>query len=112
MIFLLDANVLINAKNFYYPIDRVPEFWDWLVHQGETGNIKVPVEIYQELISGTDELVEWAKDSEVRTALELDEEVQVDVVRRVVNQAYAPDLNDVEQIGSRQRPFLNLLRIY
>ncbi|MEJ1354792.1 MAG: DUF4411 family protein, partial [Candidatus Sedimenticola sp. (ex Thyasira tokunagai)] len=47
MIFLLDANVLINAKNFYYPIDRVPEFWDWLVHQGETGNIKVPVEIYQ-----------------------------------------------------------------
>ncbi|WP_410001046.1 DUF4411 family protein [Rhizobium leguminosarum] len=25
---LLDANVLITAHNLYYPIQRVPEFWD------------------------------------------------------------------------------------
>nr|WP_234706678.1 DUF4411 family protein [Ensifer aridi] len=27
-VYLLDANVLITAKNQYYPIHRVPEFWD------------------------------------------------------------------------------------
>jgi hypothetical protein len=32
LLFLLDANVLINANRDYYPIDRVPELWEWLVH--------------------------------------------------------------------------------
>ena len=27
-LYLLDANVLINAKNFYYAFDQVPEFWN------------------------------------------------------------------------------------
>lgn len=30
MLYLLDANVLIAAKNSYYAFDRVPEFWEWL----------------------------------------------------------------------------------
>jgi Domain of unknown function (DUF4411) len=30
MLYLLDANVLITARNRYYPIDTVPEFWSWL----------------------------------------------------------------------------------
>ncbi len=31
MLYLLDANVLIDADRDYYPIDRVPEFWDWIL---------------------------------------------------------------------------------
>ena len=27
MLYLLDANVLIDASRYYYPIQRVPEFW-------------------------------------------------------------------------------------
>ena len=34
MLYLLDASVLITAYNSYYPIDRVPEYWEWLVHMG------------------------------------------------------------------------------
>lgn len=30
MLYLLDANELITAHNLYYPIDVVPEFWEWL----------------------------------------------------------------------------------
>ena len=30
VLYLLDANVLIDANRDYYPIHRVPEFWDWL----------------------------------------------------------------------------------
>lgn len=52
MLYLLDANVLITAHNNYYPIDRFPEFWDWLAHQGNQGNLKIPVEIYEEIKEG------------------------------------------------------------
>ena len=45
MLFLLDANVLIDANRDYYPIARVPEFWDWLVHNGSAGFVKIPIEV-------------------------------------------------------------------
>ena len=50
MLYLLDANVLIDANRDYYPIERVPEFWDWLIEKGELGHVKVPVEIYEEIV--------------------------------------------------------------
>ncbi|MDE0019943.1 MAG: DUF4411 family protein [Candidatus Poribacteria bacterium] len=31
MQYLLDANVLIDAKRDYYPMTRVPDFWEWLL---------------------------------------------------------------------------------
>lgn len=40
MIYLLDADVLINAERDYYPRERVPEFWDWLLHHAERGAIR------------------------------------------------------------------------
>lgn len=40
MIYLLDADVLINAERDYYPRTRVPEFWEWLLHHAERGTIK------------------------------------------------------------------------
>jgi hypothetical protein len=40
MIYLLDANILITASRNYYPIDRVPEFWEWLVYKATTEVVK------------------------------------------------------------------------
>ena len=34
MLYLLDANVLIDANRDYYQIERVPEFWEWLISCG------------------------------------------------------------------------------
>lgn len=31
MLHILDANILIDANRDYYPMDRVPEFWEWLL---------------------------------------------------------------------------------
>lgn len=31
MAYLLDANVLIQAKNLHYGLDFCPAFWEWLV---------------------------------------------------------------------------------
>ena len=49
MIYLLDANVLIDANRDYYPFGRVPEFWEWLAHVGESGHVKIPIEVYEEV---------------------------------------------------------------
>ena len=46
---LLDANVLIDAHQDYYPLDRIRPFWTWLVEMGIAGSIKVPAEIYDEI---------------------------------------------------------------
>ena len=106
MLYLLDANVFITAKNTYYPIDRVPEFWEWLIYQGEQGNVKIVQEVYDEIHGGNDDLSLWAKEDEVVNALILDEAVDVDLVRVVTEKGYAADLTDdeVEKVG--RDPFL------
>jgi hypothetical protein len=103
-VFLLDANVLITAHNLYYPIQRVPEFWDWLVYMGETGALKIPLEILEEITEGS-ELEQWLKQGENYRALRLDEEVDPALVQTVI-QRYAPDLNDSEVIEIGRDPFL------
>ena len=107
MIYLLDASVLITANNLYYPIDRVPEFWEWVLFHADSGNIRMPLEIIDEILAGTkkdDLLVDWMKDH--KEALLLDEEVEAQLLREVVTIGYAPDLTDdeLEQIG--QDPFV------
>lgn len=109
--YLLDANVLMTAHNLYYPVDGVPEFWAWLAHNGTSGNLKLPLEVYEEIKDGgTDDekdlLYAWIKDEEVKAAVLLDEEVDPALVAAVIEAGYAPDLTDdeVEQIG--RDPFL------
>lgn len=37
MLYLLDANTLIDAKRDYFQFERVPEYWEWLVYHGREG---------------------------------------------------------------------------
>ncbi|PDT33884.1 MULTISPECIES: DUF4411 family protein [Rhizobiaceae] len=101
---LLDANVLITAHNLYYPIGRFPEFWDWLVHMGEAGEIKVPVEILEEITEGS-EIGRWLSEADNYSVLRLDEDVDPALVQAVIEK-YAPDLNDAEVIEIGRDPFL------
>ncbi|WP_352463252.1 MULTISPECIES: DUF4411 family protein [unclassified Mesorhizobium] len=105
-IYLLDANVLITAKNSYYAFDRVPEFWDWLLHWGEQGAIKIPVEILEEIVGGTDDLAQWLGDKDNKNALCLEEEADVGRVQDVLANGYAHDLTDAEIIKIGRDPFL------
>jgi hypothetical protein len=109
VLYLFDANVLITASNTYYPIDQVPEFWEWIQYQGESGNIKLPLEIMEEIVAGQkndDPLLTWIKDAAVKAALLLDEAIDPDLVNSVVEAGYADDLTDdeIEEIG--RDPFL------
>ena len=105
MLYLLDANVLIDANRDYYPISRVPEFWDWLVDRALKLQTKIPLEMYEEILKGSeDHLTRWVKDN--RAALLLEEDVDVGLVARVMDFGYAPDLNDEEVQRVGRDPFL------
>lgn len=105
MLYLLDANVLIDANRDYYPISRVPEFWDWLVDRALKLQTKIPLQMYEEILKGNeDPLTRWVKDN--RAALLLDEDVDVGLVARVMDFGYAPDLNDEEVQRVGRDPFL------
>ena len=87
-------------------IDRVPEYWTWLIHLGEQGRVKILQEIYVELTAGSDELKRWVSQTDSKRALKFKEEVDIELVRRVVEEGYAPDLSEdeLEKIG--KDPFL------
>lgn len=106
MLYLLDANVLIDANGKYYNMERVREFWEWLAHVAREGKVKIPIEIYEEITKGTDELATWAKRSSNRDDLILKEDVDEALLRRVIDEGYALNLLDVD-IGKLGRdPFL------
>lgn len=111
MLYLLDASMLITASNKYYPLDSVPEFWEWLFHMARQGRAKIPLEIFEEIKDGPtdaekDLLYAWLQQPFVKKALLLAESVDAAFVERVVTRGYAPDLTDteVEQLG--RDPFL------
>ena len=74
----------------------MPEFWGWLLYWGLEGLIKVPVEIVEEICGGTDDLAAWRSDHKNKVALELEEDADVALVRRVIEGGYAVDLDDEE----------------
>jgi hypothetical protein len=111
VLYLIDASVLITAKNTYYPLDRVPEFWSWLRHTGTQGHVKIPLEIWEEIEDGPkdeekDALLAWLQEDDCKDALLLSEEADIDLIRRVTEEGYAADLTDdeIEQMG--RDPFL------
>ncbi|MDZ7626075.1 MAG: DUF4411 family protein [Ignavibacteriaceae bacterium] len=81
-LYLLDANTLIDAKRDYYPISRVPEFWEWLIYHGQQGKVKIPIEVYEEFSDTRDkdgerdELADWAASKEVKDALLFKEQAE------------------------------------
>lgn len=109
MLYLIDANSIIDAKDLYYVIDRVPEFWDWLIHHGEGGRLKIPAENFEEISPGPDKKTPfyiWRKDPETTKALVLDEEVEILTVQQVLEKGYGKNLTDEELITIGKDPFL------
>lgn len=106
MIHFLDANTLIDASRDYYSFDVVPEFWEWLAHLGKKGDVKIPLEIYEELKVGNDNLAKWVKSKEVQDALLLKTDADPALVAQVINTGYASNLTDIEIEKIGRDPFL------
>jgi hypothetical protein len=93
-LYLLDANVLIQAHEDYYPVDRIPQFWAWLLDMATENIIKVPQVIFDEITPPQGQLAEWAKRLAVRDLMILRGPITRALVTHVLAHGYAPDLGD------------------
>jgi len=103
---LLDADVLIRAHEDYYPVDRIPQFWVWLLEMAEANATKMPLQIYNEIALSRGLLADWLRLPHVRNSLVLNETADLGRVQQVLAHGYAPDLTDVEIEEIGQDPFL------
>jgi len=63
-VYLLDANVFIEAAKGYYAFDIAPHFWQALVTEAANGRVRSIDRIEKEIDDGEDDrLKQWAKDS-------------------------------------------------
>ncbi len=76
MIYLLDANVYIEAKNRYYRMSVCPGFWDWMDLQFASGQVISIRMVSDELIKNDDALTLWVKTRQHYFAEVDDEETQ------------------------------------
>jgi hypothetical protein len=94
LLFLLDKNVLIRAHEDDYPIDRVPQFWEWIIEVSIAGHVKIPFEIHGKIAISNGPLKDWICDCDVKSAIILEEEVDSNLVDKVPNGGYGGDLTD------------------
>ncbi|OTA14123.1 hypothetical protein Xvie_03977 [Xenorhabdus vietnamensis] len=59
--FLIDSNVFINSKNFYYHFDYCKMFWDFLLNLHKKEIIYSLESVKKELLKGNDLIVDWIK---------------------------------------------------
>lgn len=57
--YLIDSDVLIDAKNRHYGFDFVPAFWDWIAQQHQAGRVFTVQKVADEVLAGADELAQW-----------------------------------------------------
>ncbi|WP_201023126.1 DUF4411 family protein [Pseudomonas syringae] len=104
---MLDANTLITSNGVYYPQAMVPELWTWLLHQSKNDRIKMPIEIYEEVLAGkADILTAWLTKPDVKDSIVLKENADPGMVASVTFNGYAVDLNENELAAIGRDPFL------
>jgi hypothetical protein len=63
VIYLLDANVFIQAKNLHYGFDFCPAFWEWLIESNRAKKVFSIDKVADEIIAGSDELTDWMRNN-------------------------------------------------
>ena len=110
MLYVLDTNVLITARDQYYGFDQVPEFWDWLLHQAKLERIGVPREALDEILDGKphhgkDLLYEWTRNKNNEPVLDLGA-ADFDLVQTVLDHGYSSNLTEDQVSALRADPFI------
>ncbi len=62
--YVIDSNVLIDAKNWHFPMDSATDFWDWLLTLGKD-YLLIPEEVQKEIGTGKDDLSVWLHTNKV-----------------------------------------------
>lgn len=61
MTYIVDDDVLIQAKNFYYGFPFCPAFWDWLDRAHAQGTVYSVQRVLSDLQGHQDGLAQWAR---------------------------------------------------
>lgn len=77
MAYLLDSDVLIQAKNAHYGFDICPGFWAWIEREYKSGKVFSVEKVFDELTKGNDDLAKWAKAQPSGFFLPVDAQVMV-----------------------------------
>ncbi len=93
-LYLADTSLLITANDSYYPIDRIPQYWDWLAEQARAGLLKIPQEIMNEITPSHDGFRRWLKNNKAN--LLLDKSVGYHSALPMILKHYGDDLTEVE----------------
>lgn len=94
--YLLDANVFIEAKNYYYRFDTFPGFWEWLDAEQASERIVSIEPICKELLKGNDELAAWIKErKDSGWFLSVDDDVTQQYFAQIAEWVMAQPFKDV-----------------
>ena len=97
-LYLLDASVLIDAATDYYPLDRVPDYWSWLVGLGKSRLAAIPKDIWDKVSLLDDPLAKWLRKGQVIDALvDRGELVEQEAVESIQQASYGHDLSSDEK---------------
>ena len=61
LLYVLDANVFIGAKNLHYGLDFCPAFWEWLIEQNGAARVFSIEKVGDEVQALADDLSVWAR---------------------------------------------------
>jgi Domain of unknown function (DUF4411) len=105
--FWLDTNTFVEAKNRWYPFDRVPKFWAFLAKEIKDGSICSPKAVYDELMQGKDQVTTWVrtrKDDGLCVAADADVQTKYREIAAFVQSKYPR--NQYEEFLSGADPWL------
>lgn len=90
-VYVLDANIFIEAYKRYYAFDIVPAFWRSIKQQAEAGRIKSIDRVFQEISAfpGKDDLKMWATSEFVNYFASTEMEEVFQSFREVMNWSVA-----------------------
>jgi hypothetical protein len=84
-VYVLDADVFIEASRRYYAFDIAPKFWDSLIQYAANGMIESIDRVLEpELNKGKDELARWANDRFSHAFCSTDEKDVIESYGRVM----------------------------
>lgn len=83
-LYLLDANVFIEAHRRYYTFDICPGFWEWLSHRSTRSDIVSIDRVKTELVEYGDALSDWAKSAPAELFAQTGERNVVDSYTQVM----------------------------
>lgn len=84
-IYVLDANVFIEASRRYYAFDIVPVFWNTLIRFSADRRISSIDRVQHELGRGNDTLANWSEQEFNNAFLSTDEESIIESYETIIN---------------------------